>query len=55
MISNHHRFVLPNGSRSVMPPVISPYLKTARDQVLAGNYSGASSALAHGWSLRWTF
>ncbi|MGC9542274.1 glycoside hydrolase N-terminal domain-containing protein [Streptomyces sp. UG1] len=54
MIFNHHRFVLPNGSRSVMPPVISPYLETARDQALAGDYSGASSTFAHGWSLRWT-
>ena len=54
MIFNHHRFVLPNGSRSVTPPVISPYLETARDQALAGNYSGASSTFAHGWSLRWT-
>ncbi|MEV8099527.1 RICIN domain-containing protein [Kitasatospora sp. NPDC085879] len=54
MIFNHHRFVLPNGSRSVMPPVISPYLETARDQALAGDYSGASSTFAHGWGLRWT-
>ncbi|MFD8385885.1 glycoside hydrolase N-terminal domain-containing protein [Streptomyces sp. NPDC059679] len=34
--------------------MISPYLETARDQALAGNYSGASSTFAHGWSLRWT-
>ncbi|MEV6209514.1 RICIN domain-containing protein [Kitasatospora sp. NPDC051914] len=54
MIFNHHRFVLPNGSRSVMPPVIWPYLETARDQALAGDYSGASSTFAHGWGLRWT-
>ncbi|MFD9123961.1 RICIN domain-containing protein [Kitasatospora sp. NPDC059571] len=54
MIFNHHRFVLPNGSRSVMPPVISPYLEAARDQALAGDYSGASTTFAHGWGLRWT-
>ena len=54
MILNHHRFVLPNGTRSVMPPVISPYLETARDQALAGDYSGASATFAHGWGLRWT-
>jgi len=54
MICNHHRFVLPNGTRSVMPPVISPYLETARDQALAGDYSSASATFAHGWSLRWT-
>lgn len=34
--------------------MISPYLETARDQALAGNYSGASSTFTHGWSLRWT-
>lgn len=32
MIFNHHRFVLPNGSRDVMPPVISGYLESARDK-----------------------
>ncbi|KUN29876.1 lectin [Streptomyces antibioticus] len=54
VIVNHHRFVLPNGSRSVLPPVLSPYLDAARDQALAGDYSGASTTFAHGWSLRWT-
>ncbi|MFC8358588.1 RICIN domain-containing protein [Streptomyces griseorubiginosus] len=54
VILNHHRFVLPNGSRNVMPPVLSPYLETARDQALAGDYSTASTTFAHGWSLRWT-
>ncbi|MFF5985172.1 RICIN domain-containing protein [Streptomyces olindensis] len=54
MILNHHRFVLPNGSRDVMPPVLSPYLESARDKALAGDYAGASSTFAHGWNLRWT-
>ncbi|MER7480191.1 RICIN domain-containing protein [Streptomyces sp. NPDC126510] len=54
MIFNHHRFVLPNGSRDVMPPVISPYLESARDKALTGDYAGASSTFAHGWNLRWT-
>ncbi|MEW1648588.1 RICIN domain-containing protein [Streptomyces sp. NPDC091219] len=54
MILNHHRFVLPNGSRSVMPPVISGKLEAARDKALAGDYTGASSTFAGGWSLRWT-
>ncbi|MCX5264834.1 RICIN domain-containing protein [Streptomyces sp. NBC_00199] len=54
MIFNHHRFVLPNGSRSVMPPVISGRLESARDKALSGDYAGASSTFANGWSLRWT-
>jgi alpha-L-fucosidase 2 len=54
MIVNHHRFVLPNGSRSVMPPVISGKLESARDKALSGDYSGAASTFANGWSLRWT-
>jgi alpha-L-fucosidase 2 len=54
MIVNHHRFVLPNGTRNVMPPVLSGKLEAARDKALAGDYSGASSTFAGGWSLRWT-
>ncbi|WNZ10792.1 glycosyl hydrolase family 95 catalytic domain-containing protein [Streptomyces sp. 11x1] len=54
MILNHHRFVLPNGTRNVMPPVLSGKLEAARDQALAGDYSGASTTFAGGWSLRWT-
>ncbi|MGC0342417.1 glycosyl hydrolase family 95 catalytic domain-containing protein [Streptomyces sp. SLBN-8D4] len=54
MILNHHRFVLPNGTRSVMPPVISGKLEAARDKALAGDYAGASTTFANGWSLRWT-
>ncbi|MFJ8113974.1 glycosyl hydrolase family 95 catalytic domain-containing protein [Streptomyces sp. NPDC096132] len=54
LIVNHHRFVLPNGSRSVMPPVLSGQLEAARDKALAGDYSGAASTFANGWSLRWT-
>ncbi|MFF5370909.1 glycoside hydrolase N-terminal domain-containing protein [Streptomyces sp. NPDC013187] len=54
MIFNHHRFVLPNGSRDVMPPLIAGHLESARDKAPAGDYSGATSAFAHGWNLRWT-
>ena len=54
VIFNHHRFVLPNGSRGVTPPVISGRLAGVRDKALAGNYGGANTDFAAGWSLRWT-
>ncbi|MDQ0936539.1 glycosyl hydrolase family 95 catalytic domain-containing protein [Streptomyces turgidiscabies] len=54
LIVNHHRFVLPNGTRNVMPPVLSGKLEAARDKALAGDYSGAASTFDNGWSLKWT-
>jgi hypothetical protein len=54
VILNHHRFVLPNGSRDLMPPVNSGQLSRARDQALSGNYSGATATFVNGWTLRWT-
>ncbi len=54
VIFNYHRLVLPNGSRSVTPPVISGRLQGARDKALAGDYAGANRDFAAGWSLRWT-
>lgn len=54
VIFNYHRLVLPNGTRSLVPPVISGRLPGARDKALAGDYSGANRDFAAGWSLRWT-
>ena len=54
VIFNHHRFVMPNGSRGVTPPVISGRLNGVRDKALAGNYGGANADFAAGWGLRWT-
>jgi alpha-L-fucosidase 2 len=54
VVFNHHRFVLPNGTRSVTPPVISGRLAGVRNKALAGDYRGANSDFAAGWSLRWT-
>ncbi|MGW4058045.1 glycosyl hydrolase family 95 catalytic domain-containing protein [Amycolatopsis sp. NPDC004747] len=54
VIFNHHRFVLPNGSRSVTPPVLAGRLPGVRDKALAGDYAGANRDFAAGWSLRWT-
>ncbi|MEV6878306.1 RICIN domain-containing protein [Amycolatopsis sp. NPDC051128] len=54
VIFNYHRLVLPNGSRSLTPPVISGRLQGVRDKALAGDYAGANRDFAAGWSLRWT-
>lgn len=54
VVLNHHRFVLPNGTRSVTPPVLSGRLEAARTKALAGDYAGANRDFAGGWSLRWT-
>ncbi len=54
VVFNYHRLVLPNGTRSVKPPVLAGRLDGVRDKALAGNYAGANSDFASGWSLRWT-
>ena len=54
IVLNHHRFVLPNGTRDMVPPVIAPQLATVQDQALAGDYWGAASTFANGWELQWT-
>ena len=54
MILDHHRFVLPNGTRDLTPPVLAGRLEAVRDKALAGDYAGASRDFAAGWELRWT-
>ncbi|MGW8350912.1 glycosyl hydrolase family 95 catalytic domain-containing protein [Streptomyces wedmorensis] len=54
LVLNHHRFVLPNGTRDVVPPVLAGRLESVRDRALAGDYWGAAGEFAEGWSLRWT-
>ncbi|WP_371574355.1 glycoside hydrolase N-terminal domain-containing protein [Streptomyces sp. NBC_01314] len=54
IVVNHHRFVMPNGTRDTLPPVIADRLESVRDKALAGDYSGAQTSFASGWSLRWT-
>ncbi|MFI6962749.1 glycosyl hydrolase family 95 catalytic domain-containing protein [Streptomyces sp. NPDC050149] len=54
VVLNHHRFVLPNGTRDVMPPDLADRLEEVRDKALAGDHWGAAGAYADGWSLRWT-
>ncbi|MPY60400.1 glycosyl hydrolase family 95 catalytic domain-containing protein [Streptomyces spongiae] len=54
VVFNHHRLVLPNGTRDLTPPVLADRLETIRDKALAGDYAGASRDFAAGWELRWT-
>ncbi|MGW8763669.1 glycosyl hydrolase family 95 catalytic domain-containing protein [Streptomyces sp. NPDC055815] len=54
IVLNHHRFVLPNGTRDVAPPALAGRLDAVRDQALAGDYWGAAATFSSGWSLRWT-
>ncbi|WP_078603261.1 glycosyl hydrolase family 95 catalytic domain-containing protein [Streptomyces sp. NRRL S-455] len=54
VVLNHHRLVLPNGTRDLTPPVLADRLESIRDQALAGDYAGASRDFAAGWELRWT-
>ncbi|MEU6261555.1 RICIN domain-containing protein [Streptomyces sp. NPDC047043] len=54
VVFNHHRLVLPNGTRDLIPPVLSGRLDGVRDKALAGDFTGANSDFAAGWTLRWT-
>ncbi|MEU1849578.1 glycoside hydrolase N-terminal domain-containing protein [Streptomyces sp. NPDC019990] len=54
VVFNHHRLVLPNGTRGVTPPVLAGRLEAVRDKALAGDYAGANRDFAAGWELRWT-
>nr|BEK62981.1 glycoside hydrolase N-terminal domain-containing protein [Kitasatospora purpeofusca] len=54
VVLNHHRFVLPNGTRTVQPPDLAGRLPAVRDKALAGDYAGAAREFAGDWSLRWT-
>ncbi|MGV9270422.1 glycosyl hydrolase family 95 catalytic domain-containing protein [Kitasatospora sp. NPDC003701] len=54
VVLNHHRFVLPNGTRTVQPPDLAGRLPAVQDKALAGDYGGASATFAGDWSLRWT-
>lgn len=53
-VLNHHRLVLPNGTRDLLPPVTSGHLETARDLALQGDYAGANREFSAGWERRWT-
>ncbi|WP_229402132.1 glycoside hydrolase family 95 protein [Micromonospora okii] len=54
IVFNHHRFVLPNGTRHARAPRIADRLPLVRDLVLAGRRAEAGALLADGRELRWT-
>jgi hypothetical protein len=54
LIVNHHRFVLPNGTRDMGPPAVAGRLDEVRDLVLAGEAEAAQRAFSDGRRLAWT-
>jgi hypothetical protein len=54
LIVNHHRFVLPNGTRDMAPPAVAHRLEDVRDLVLAGAANAAQRAFSDGRRLAWT-
>ncbi|MFI6124606.1 glycoside hydrolase N-terminal domain-containing protein [Streptomyces sp. NPDC051064] len=54
IVFNHHRFVLPNGTRDTQPPLTAGRLSETQDRALAGDYAEAASTFAAGWDLKWT-
>ncbi|KQZ09818.1 lectin [Agromyces sp. Root1464] len=54
VVLNHHRFVLPNGTREIEPPMAAGRLDEVQDLALAGDYWGAASRFAGDWQLQWT-
>ncbi|MGC4806990.1 glycosyl hydrolase family 95 catalytic domain-containing protein [Micromonospora sp. DT233] len=54
IVLNHHRFVLPNGTRHARPPQLAEHLPRVRELVLADRRAEAGALLADGRELRWT-
>jgi alpha-L-fucosidase 2 len=54
VVFNHHRFVLPNGTRDLQPPNLAPRLGSVQDKAIADDFAGATSEFTSGWSLLWT-
>ncbi|MFV2021957.1 glycosyl hydrolase family 95 catalytic domain-containing protein [Micromonospora sp. LOL_023] len=54
IVVNHHRFVLPNGTRDLRPPELAAVIEQVRDLILAGRRAEAGKLLAGGRQLRWT-
>lgn len=54
IVLNHHRFVLPNGTRDLPPPMAAQRLSATQDLALSGDYWGAASRFAGDWQLQWT-
>lgn len=54
VVLNHHRFVLPNGTRTMLPPDIASRLAGVQNKAMSGDYSGAEADFTSGWTLQWT-
>ncbi|WP_329499334.1 glycosyl hydrolase family 95 catalytic domain-containing protein [Kitasatospora herbaricolor] len=54
VVLNHHRYVLPNGTRHLRAPETAHRLEEIRDLVLAGRAPEAQRIWADGAELRWT-
>ncbi|MFY1636426.1 glycosyl hydrolase family 95 catalytic domain-containing protein [Solwaraspora sp. WMMB335] len=54
IVVNHHRFVLPNGTRDLRPPELAGVMDQVRDLILAGRRAEAGRLLAGGRQLLWT-
>jgi alpha-L-fucosidase 2 len=54
LIVNHHRYVLPNGTRHMRAPAVADRLDEVRDLVLAGEAKAAQRAFTDGRRLAWT-
>lgn len=54
VVFNHHRFVLPNGTRDARPPHLGDRIEEVRDLVLAGRRAEAGRVLGGGLPMRWT-
>ncbi|RIV37450.1 glycosyl hydrolase family 95 catalytic domain-containing protein [Micromonospora radicis] len=54
IVVNHHRFVLPNGTRDARPPQLAALLPQIRELILTGRRAEAGRLLAGDGPLRWT-
>ncbi|MER7457794.1 glycoside hydrolase N-terminal domain-containing protein [Micromonospora sp. NPDC126480] len=54
IICNHHRYVLPNGTRHARPPELAAVLPRIRELILTGRRAEAGRLLAGDGTLRWT-
>lgn len=54
IVVNHHRFVLPNGTRDLRPPELAGIIEQTRDLILQGRRAEAGRLLSGGRQLQWT-
>ncbi|MFY1698142.1 MULTISPECIES: glycosyl hydrolase family 95 catalytic domain-containing protein [unclassified Solwaraspora] len=54
IVVNHHRFVLPNGTRDRRPPELAGVIEQVRELILADRRAEAGRLLADGRQLEWT-